>query len=108
MAPPGRSVFTRRTTPLKSTPNRFVPYVTSALLPNDRSALLKDVLNSPLVAGDAKPYSGCRETNWTVPPSESDPYWAVFGPRSSSTERRLVGSFRLKNVLIPPRWVELV
>ena len=52
--------------------------------------------------------TGTRVSSCTVPPSASLPYSALEGPRTTSIPSSASGSTMSKNVLMPPRWAEVV
>ena len=52
--------------------------------------------------------TGTRVRSCTVPPSASLPYSALEGPRTTSIPSSASGSTMSKNVLMPPRWAEVV
>jgi hypothetical protein len=74
------------------------------LVPAILSASLTAAPNEPLKRRPVPPASaGSGDRNCTLPPIASLPYCALFGPRSTSIDCRLVGSTRSRKVFTPPR-----
>jgi hypothetical protein len=91
-----------------SRPKVGAAYRTTRPEPRLPSALPKLAFQLPETRWPPGLKTGTRVRSCTVPPSASLPYSALEGPRTTSIPSRASGSTMSKNVLMPPRWAEVV